>query len=99
MKRVSIGTDGELEVSGLAHGTDHFGSRVDYATSAAILDRYVEAGGNFLDTSNFYAAWIEGGKGGESEALIGKWMKENLGEGIEREEEDFAAEVAALLGN
>jgi len=76
MKRTSLGNNGELDVSVICHGTDHFGSRVDYGTSTAILDRYVEAGGNFLDTSNFYAAWIQGAKGGESEALIGKWMKE-----------------------
>lgn len=76
MKKTSIGNDGELEVSALCQGTDHFGSRVDYATSCGILDRYVAAGGNFLDTSNYYAAWIEGAEGGESEALLGKWMKE-----------------------
>lgn len=76
MKKTSIGNNGELEVSALCHGTDHFGTRVDYATSCDILDRYVAAGGNFLDTSNYYAAWLPGGKGGESEALIGKWMKE-----------------------
>lgn len=76
MKKTAIGNNGELEVSALCHGTDHFGSRVDYGTSAGILDRYVAAGGNFLDTSNFYAAWLEGGEGGESEALIGRWMKE-----------------------
>ncbi len=76
MRKVAIGNDGELDVSVLCHGTDHFGSRVDEATSFEILDRYVEAGGNFLDTSNFYAAWIEGAHGGESEALLGKWMKE-----------------------
>jgi len=76
MKRMPLGNDGELEVSAICQGTDHFGSRVDYDTSAAILDRYVAAGGNFLDTSNFYAAYIQGFKGGESEALIAKWMKE-----------------------
>lgn len=76
MKKTVIGNDGELDVSVLCHGTDHFGSRVDEETSYAILDRYVAAGGNFLDTSNFYAAWIEGAHGGESETLLGKWMKE-----------------------
>ncbi|HJN49451.1 MAG: aldo/keto reductase [Pseudomonadales bacterium] len=76
MKKTVIGNDGELDVSVLCHGTDHFGTRVDEATSFEILDRYVAAGGNFLDTSNFYAAWFEGGHGGESEALLGKWMKE-----------------------
>jgi aryl-alcohol dehydrogenase-like predicted oxidoreductase len=57
-------------------GTDHFGTRVDEATAYAILDRYAAGGGNFLDTANFYAAWAEGGKGGESEALLGRWMKD-----------------------
>ncbi len=76
MKRTVIGNDGELDVSVLCHGTDHFGTRVDYETSCEILDRYVAAGGNFLDTSNFYAAWFEGAHGGESEALLGKWIKE-----------------------
>ncbi|RKZ54452.1 MAG: aldo/keto reductase [Candidatus Parabeggiatoa sp. nov. 3] len=76
MVKKTLGNNNELEVSTLCHGTDHFGSRVDYETSTAILDRYVAAGENFLDTSNFYAAWIEGFKGGESETLIGKWIKE-----------------------
>ena len=74
MKKTVIGNNGELDVSVLCHGTDHFCSRVDEETSYAILDRYVAAGGNFLDTSNFYAAWIEGAHGGESETLLGKWM-------------------------
>ena len=53
-----------------------FGTRVDEATSRRLLDRYVEAGGNFLDTANIYAFWVEGGQGGESEALLGRWMRQ-----------------------
>ena len=76
MKRISLGSNGELEISAMCLGTDHFGSRVDNATSYAILDRYVSAGGNFLDTSNIYATWIKGAHGGESETLLGKWMRD-----------------------
>ena len=76
MKRISLGSNGELAISAMCLGTDHFGSRVDNATSYAILDRYVSAGGNFLDTSNIYATWIKGAHGGESETLLGKWMRD-----------------------
>lgn len=76
MKKRTLGHNGELEVTALCQGTDHFGSRVDYETSTAILDRYIAAGGNFLDTANCYAVWLPGAKGGESEALLGRWMKE-----------------------
>jgi aryl-alcohol dehydrogenase-like predicted oxidoreductase len=64
----------DLEVSSWCLGTMHFGSRDDDTKSYALLDQYVEAGGNFLDTANMYAMWI--GIGGESETLLGKWMKE-----------------------
>lgn len=63
-------------VSAICLGTMYFGSRVDEETSYRILDAYVDAGGDFLDTANNYAFWIEGGTGGESERLLGRWMKE-----------------------
>jgi aryl-alcohol dehydrogenase-like predicted oxidoreductase len=53
-----------------------FGSATDEATSVALLDRYVEAGGTFLDTANIYARWEPGCRGGESEALLGRWMRQ-----------------------
>jgi len=71
------GTD--LDVSALCLGTMHFGTRDDESISYALLDQFVEAGGNFLDTANMYAMWI--GKGGESETLLGKWMKERNNRG------------------
>ncbi|MGC0415982.1 aryl-alcohol dehydrogenase-like predicted oxidoreductase [Embleya sp. AB8] len=52
-----------------------FGSVTDEATSFALLDRYVEAGGNFIDTSDNYAYWVDGGLGGHSEALLGRWLR------------------------
>ena len=76
MKKRHLGNSDELEVSVLCLGTMHYGTRDDEKTSFRMLDRYVEFGGNFLDTANVYATWIPGGKGGESETLIGKWMKQ-----------------------
>ncbi|MEU4272660.1 aldo/keto reductase [Streptomyces sp. NPDC026092] len=63
------------EVSVLSLGAMTFGTTVDEATSYAILDRFVEAGGTFIDTSNNYAFWVNGTQGGESEELVGRWLK------------------------
>ena len=63
------------EVSNLCLGLMHFGSSVDEATSLAILDRFAEAGGTFVDTSNNYHIWHPGGTGDESEALLGRWLR------------------------
>jgi aryl-alcohol dehydrogenase-like predicted oxidoreductase len=75
MKYRTIGSDPRTrrEVSVLALGAMLFGSRTDEKTSFAVLDRYVEAGGNFIDTSDNYAFWIDGGQGGQSEELLGRW--------------------------
>jgi aryl-alcohol dehydrogenase-like predicted oxidoreductase len=65
----------DLEVFPLALGGNVFGWTADEATSFAVLDAYTAAGGNFVDTADSYTAWIEGNKGGESETIIGKWVK------------------------
>jgi aryl-alcohol dehydrogenase-like predicted oxidoreductase len=52
-----------------------FGTVTDEATSMAILDRFAEAGGTFVDTANNYAFWAGGTQGGESEALLGRWRR------------------------
>ncbi|MER6420073.1 aldo/keto reductase [Streptomyces sp. NPDC001137] len=77
MKYRTIGTDphASREVSVLALGAMLFGSRTDEKTSFALLDRYVEAGGNFIDTSDNYAFWVDGGQGGQSEELLGRWRR------------------------
>jgi aryl-alcohol dehydrogenase-like predicted oxidoreductase len=62
-----------LRVSELCLGTMNFGYRTDERTSFAILDRFLEAGGNFLDTSNNYGQWH--GDAGESERVIGRWRR------------------------
>ena len=63
------------EVSVLSLGAMLMGSRTDEATSFAILDRFVEAGGTFIDTSGNYAFWVHGTQGGESEELLGRWRR------------------------
>jgi len=75
MGEVSLGRAG-VKVSQFCLGTMHFGSRTDRMTSYRLLDQYVEAGGSFLDTANNYAHWVPGFKGGESETLLGEWMRE-----------------------
>lgn len=75
MKTTRLGKT-DIEVSALAMGTDLIGSKHDRKTSFALFDFFHERGGNFLDTANFYASWLPGCVGGESEATIGAWMKE-----------------------
>ncbi|MFI7593108.1 aldo/keto reductase [Micromonospora sp. NPDC049359] len=77
MRYRTIGTDPATrrEVSVLSLGAMLFGSTTDEATSYAILDRYVEAGGTFIDTSDNYAFWVDGSQGGQSEELLGRWRR------------------------
>ncbi|MDT0330433.1 aldo/keto reductase [Nocardiopsis lambiniae] len=85
MRQRTIGTDPATrrEVSALALGAMNMGTRTDEKTSFAILDRYVEAGGTFIDTSNNYAFWADGGQGGQSEELIGRWLRDrDVGEDL-----------------
>jgi aryl-alcohol dehydrogenase-like predicted oxidoreductase len=74
MKTVSLGNSG-VEVSKFCLGAMFFGSRTDQEMSYRLLDQYVEAGGSFVDTANIYARWIPGYVGGESETLLGEWMR------------------------
>ena len=77
MRYRTIGNDPATrrEVSVLSLGAMLMGSRTDEATSLAILDRFVEAGGTFIDTSGNYAFWVNGTQGGESEELLGRWRR------------------------
>jgi aryl-alcohol dehydrogenase-like predicted oxidoreductase len=58
----------------LCLGALPFGTTVDEPTSFAILDRFEEAGGTFVDTANNYAFWVDGAVGDESEELLGRWF-------------------------
>src|SRR5215510_13379442 len=74
MRQLTI-SDGRasLHVSELCLGTMYFGYRTGEATAFAILDRFLEAGGTFLDTANNYGQWH--GDAGESERVIGRWRR------------------------
>ena len=74
MRKRAIGTSG-LEVAPLALGGNVFDWTADEATSFAILDAFVEAGGTMIDTADVYSAWVPGHSGGESERLIGRWLQ------------------------
>ena len=74
MKRVPLGNSG-VEVSVFCLGAMYFGTRTDEEMSYRLLDQYVGAGGSFIDTANIYAWWVSGFKGGESETLLGHWLR------------------------
>ena len=64
----------DLDVYPLCLGGNVFGWTSDESESFAVLDAYVAAGGNFIDTADSYSAWMPGHPGGESEEIIGRWL-------------------------
>ena len=64
-----------LSVAPLAFGGNVFGWTVDEKLSFDLLDAFVDAGGNLIDTADVYSAWAPGNRGGESEIIIGKWLR------------------------
>ena len=75
MKTIAFGQTG-VEVSAICLGVMELGTGISKEKSYEVLDAYYENGGRFLDTANIYAHWLEGGTGGDSERLIGQWMKD-----------------------
>src|SRR5699024_5836713 len=75
MKKIKVGQS-DLEVSPFNFGGNVFGWTLDEKTSFEILDAFVEAGFDFVDTADSYSHWANNGVGGQSETIIGKWMKE-----------------------
>ena len=63
-----------LKVAALCLGGNTFGWTTDQTASEAVLDAYLEAGGNFVDTADVYSRWAPGNTGGESETALGAWM-------------------------
>lgn len=74
MEKRRLGNSG-LEVAPLAFGGNVFGWTVDEPTSFVLLDAFVDAGFNLIDTADMYSRWVKGHGGGESETIIGKWLK------------------------
>ncbi|HUD91085.1 aldo/keto reductase [Sphingobium sp.] len=67
-------TIGDRPALSLMLGGNVFGWTADRAASFAVLDRFADAGGTLIDTADYYAAWVPGNKGGESERMIGEWL-------------------------
>ena len=76
MNKRRLGRSG-LQVSKVCLGGNVFGWTVDEATSFKLLDAWVDAGMNFIDTADVYSRWVPGHRGGESEAVIGRWLKKS----------------------
>ena len=74
MKKRKLGNSG-LEVAPLAFGGNVFGWTADEQTSFTLLDAFVATGFNLIDTADVYSHWAPGNRGGESETIIGKWLK------------------------
>lgn len=74
MNKRKLGGSG-LEVAPLAFGGNVFGWTVDEATSLNLLDSFAGSGFNLIDTADVYSVWVPGHHGGESETIIGKWLK------------------------
>lgn len=75
MKKRPLGNSG-LEIAPLAFGGNVFGWTADEATSFRLLDAFVAAGFDFVDTADIYSKWKPGNQGGESETIIGNWLKQ-----------------------
>lgn len=93
MTKRKLGNSG-LQVSPLAFGGNIFGWTVDEAMSFKLLDPFIESGFNLVDTADVYSKWAPGNKGGESETIIGKWLKQ----GGKREKAIIATKVGSEMG-
>lgn len=74
MKLRPLGRSG-IDVAPLAFGGNVFGWTIDAPTSFTVLDAFVDAGLNLIDTADVYSAWVPGNQGGESETILGEWLR------------------------
>jgi aryl-alcohol dehydrogenase-like predicted oxidoreductase len=93
MKKRKLGNSG-LEVAPLAFGGNVFGWTADEQTSFRLLDAFVAAGFNLIDTADVYSRFAPGNRGGESETIIGKWLKQ----GGRRDKVIIATKVGLEMG-
>ncbi|HWS53020.1 MAG TPA: aldo/keto reductase [Pyrinomonadaceae bacterium] len=93
MEKRRLGNSG-LEVAPLALGGNVFGWTADEQTSFKLLDAFVAAGFNLIDTADVYSGWVPGHQGGESETIIGRWLKRAGG----RERVVIATKVGMEMG-
>lgn len=76
MEKRTLGRTG-LSIAPIVFGGNVFGWTADEKTSFQLLDAFFDAGFNAIDTADVYSAWVPGHQGGESEAIIGKWLKQS----------------------
>jgi aryl-alcohol dehydrogenase-like predicted oxidoreductase len=93
MVKRRLGSSG-IEVGPLAFGGNVFGWTADEAMSFRLLDAFTAAGFNLIDTADSYSRWVPGNSGGESETIIGKWLKRSG----RRQEVVIATKVGSELG-
>lgn len=94
MKKRTLGKSG-IEIAPLAFGGNVFGWTIDEKQSFSLLDAFTAAGFNLVDTADVYSRWTPGNKGGESETIIGNWIKQrNNRAGV-----IIATKVGADMGN
>ena len=94
MQTRELGRSG-IKVPVLCFGGNVFGWTADEARSFQLLDALAEAGATFIDTANVYSAWVPGHQGGESEAIIGRWLKARGG----RDRMIIATKVGMRMGD
>src|SRR5579863_3985078 len=91
IKKRKLGNSG-LMVAPLAFGGNVFGWTTDEPTAFSLLDAFVAAGFNLIDTADVYSRWVPGNQGGESETIIGRWLRQSR----KRERVLIATKVAKL---
>ena len=84
----------EIQVAPLAFGSNVLGWTVDEPTSFSLLDQFVSSGLNLIDTADMYSRWVPGNSGGESETIIGKWLRRSG----KREQVVIATKVGMEMG-
>jgi aryl-alcohol dehydrogenase-like predicted oxidoreductase len=94
MEKRQLGTTG-LHIYPIAFGGNVFGWTIDQNKSFEILDAFTGAGFNFIDTADVYSRWAQGNSGGESETIIGNWLKDRNN----RDSVIIATKVGSDMGN
>ncbi|WP_176083578.1 aldo/keto reductase [Martelella sp. HB161492] len=94
MQARNLGATG-LSIGPIVFGGNVFGWTADEATSFDLLDRFTGAGFNAIDTADVYSAWVPGHQGGESEAMIGRWLQQSA---TRREDVVIITKVGSPMG-
>src|SRR3954468_12754497 len=84
-----------LSIAPIVFGSNVFGWTADEKTSFDILDAFFDAGFNTIDTADVYSAWVPGNKGGDSEEIIGRWLKKGK---VSRDKAVIVTKVGSEMG-